>query len=80
MKNLRTFENMENYIPVKAVKDDDGHWYVIPVDESEDFFNIMEKLINCDYDDMELLDEFESKFGNYKTGGDLNLKQLYIKN
>ena len=30
-------------------------------------------------DDFDLQEEFEDKFGKYRTGGDLNNVQLYIK-
>ena len=79
MKHIKLFESNENYIPVKPVQDEDGHWYIIPNNEIEEFHEILEKLINTDYNDMDLLDEFDDKFDKYKTGGDLNLKQLYIK-
>lgn len=64
---------MGNLVPVKALKDDSGHWYVIPADCEEEF-------------DLDLEDEtdeygnnFNDKWGKYRTGGDLNLIQLYAE-
>lgn len=54
---------------VKAVQDDSGHWYVIPNELIDEF-------------DFDLEDEdfdFGAKYGQYMTGGDLNLVQLYIE-
>lgn len=67
-----------NYKPVVCKQDETGDWYIIP-NELLDSFNAY--FINGDMEnDYELQDEFEEKFGKYRTGGDLNLKQLYIKN
>lgn len=56
---------------VKVIADDGGHWFVIP-----------EELYSSFYDD--LIDEdfvdsggFDTKYGQYMTGGDLNNVQLY---
>ena len=58
---------------VKAVKDDDGHWYVIPDMLADEFWN--------DVENEELVEsgEFSEKYGKYETGGDLNLVQLYAE-
>ena len=55
-------------VKVKAVKDDSGHWYIIPSELSDNFYNDLE-------DDGFL--GFDEKYGKYRTGGDLNLIQLY---
>lgn len=55
---------------VIATKDDSGHWYVIPADMSGEFNRL------CEEEDYE---EFEKKFGQYRTGGDLNLVQLWAE-
>lgn len=76
-------EPKSEYIAVKALKDDDGHWYIIP----EDFYGTWLQIIS-DLEKVEehsdeyysLQDEFNSHFEKYRTEGDLNLKQLYIKN
>jgi len=58
---------------VKAVKDDSGHWYVIPNDLVQDFFK--------DEQNEDFVDSggFDEKYGDYMTGGDLNLVQLFAE-
>lgn len=58
---------------VKCVMDDDGHWYVIPIDLSDSFLK--------DGQDEEMVDsgEFDNKYGKYRTGGDLNSVQLFAE-
>jgi len=58
---------------VKAVKDDSGHWYVIPNDLYEEFIK--------DEQNGDMIDsgKFDEKYGKYMTGGDLNLIQLYAE-
>lgn len=58
---------------VKAIQDESGHWYVIPNDLVNDFYK--------DELDESMIDsgEFDDKWGNYMTGGDLNLTQLYAE-
>ena len=58
---------------VKAVKDESGHWYVIPNDLVNDFHK--------DEENESMIDsgEFDNKWGKYRTGGDLNLIQLYVE-
>lgn len=56
---------------VKAVKDDDGHWYVIPAEMENEFFELLVSDMENEYE------KFNQVFGAYATGGDLNLKQLY---
>jgi hypothetical protein len=58
---------------VKAVKDDSGHWYVIPNKYVEEFWS---NLNNEDFVDN---GGFDNKYGQYRTGGDLNSVQLYAK-
>lgn len=59
--------------PVKAIQDDSGHWYVIPAAGLEQFLK--------DEQDEEMVDDgkFDNKWGQYMTGGDLNLVQLYAE-
>ena len=59
--------------PVKAVKDDSGHWYVIPNDLYDQFNR------DCENEDMADSGEFDDAYGQYRTGGDLNLVQLYAE-
>ena len=75
-KNMKTFEEHTSDISdskiqkVKAIKDESGHWYVIPNDMLDEFRKDEEYL---DHD----RGEFDNKYGKYRTGGDLNLIQLY---
>lgn len=61
------------FIPVKAVSDDSGHWYIIPLSFVKDFHQDLSN------DDMVDSGGFDDKYRQYRTGGDLNLTQLYIK-
>lgn len=63
--------------PVKAIETDEGDWYVIPNELAKEFRYFLNRMISCDYEDY--VDEFEKKFDKYKTGGDLNLIQLYAE-
>lgn len=59
-----------------CTQDETGDWYVIPMSLKDSFLAYDEQALENDYD---LQDEFEDKFGKYRTGGDLNNVQLYIK-
>jgi hypothetical protein len=60
--------------PVKVLTDGDGHWYVVPAEKASQFNSILR---NCEeQDDYEI---FEVTFGKYRTGGDINLVQLYAE-
>lgn len=56
---------------VYAVKYDDGHWYIIPYELKDEF--------NSDLDGLsdDNIYEWEDKYSQYMTGGDLNLIELY---
>ena len=58
-------------IKVKILQDDSGHWYIIPNEMVDDF--------SKDLNDEEMSDsgEFDNKWREYMTDGDLNLVQLY---
>ena len=58
---------------VKATQDDCGHWYIIPNDLYDQFNEDLENEEMCDSG------EFDEKYGEFMTGGDLNLVQLYIE-
>jgi len=58
---------------VKAVRDDSGHWYVIPNDASDEFMRDGRNEAFCDSGG------FDKKWGKYRTGGSLNLVQLYAE-
>ena len=59
MKHIKThkiFESgLENYQPVKAVKDESDHWYLIPNEIYADFIR--------DLNDESMEDEFGSIYG-----------------
>lgn len=63
---------MNNLTRVNAIKDDDGHWYVIPIELSVEFHNLLNGGERTE-------DEFIEKFSKYMTGGDLNNIQLYAE-
>ena len=58
---------------VKVAQDESGHWYVLPNDLEEDFYN--------DGEDTHFVDsgKFDDKYGRYRTGGALNLVKLYAE-
>lgn len=58
---------------VKAVQDDSGHWYVLPNELLKDFYK--------DEQDEDFVDsgDFDNKYSKYRTGGDLNIIQLYAE-
>ncbi len=64
---------MKKMQKVKAVKDQDGHWYVIPDSEMVPFYEMEE---NGEDDEW---NSFNERFSEYRTGGDLNLVQLYAE-
>lgn len=64
-----------NLKKVIVAKDNDGHWYVIPLELKGEFFTLLE-LSETNY---HAEDNFIDKFGHYMTGGDLNLVQLYAE-
>lgn len=74
MSKIQKFnEHQENnkFQKVKVIQDDSGHWYIIPNELLDSFIK--------DEEDEDFVDsgEFDKKYGKYRTGGDLNLKQLY---
>ena len=62
---------------VKAVTDYDGHWYVIPNDLFKEFLEDLKNFDGDDFEDYIDSGEFDNKYFQYRTGGDLNLTQLY---
>jgi len=58
---------------VKAYQDESGHWYVIPNELEDDFLKDEQDEEFCDSGD------FDAKYGQYMTGGALNLIQLYAE-
>ena len=58
---------------VKAVQDNDSHWYIIPNHLIEEFES---DLLN---EDLEESGEFGEKYYQYRTNGDLNNIQLYAE-
>lgn len=47
------------------VQDDDCHWYAIHEDDYEEFNKMLEDSFNNNE-----YEEFEERFGDYRTGGD----------
>lgn len=64
-----------SYQRVFLTTDNDGHNYVVPYDLKDQFLELLESSEDCPTDE----DAFECLFGHYRTGGDYNLKELYIK-
>lgn len=64
---------MTNLTEVKAVQDQDSHWYVIPAD-AESLFYKMEQ--DGESDEWE---KFNEVFGKYRTGGSLNNVRLFAE-
>lgn len=63
---------------VKVTCDDDGHWYIIP-NELEQRFRELLKDISTHHSNYDLVIEFEEQFEKYRTGGGINLVQLYAE-
>ena len=70
-KQAKEMEKEQQPIKVKAIQDDSYHWYVIPNELYDEF------LIDEQNEDMIDSGEFDAKWDEYRTGGDLNLIQLY---
>lgn len=62
-----------SFIKVKVTRDNDGHWFIIP--------NEIVNQFNRDLEDEDFVDsgKFDEIYGKYRTGGDINLKQLWMK-
>ncbi len=60
-------------IKIKAVQDNDFHWFLIPNELEKDFYKDLE---NKNFVDS---GKFGNKYSQYMTGGDLNLTQLYVE-
>lgn len=58
---------------VKVIQDESGHWYVIPNDLLDEFAE--------DEENESMVDsgKFDEKWDKYRTGGDLNLVQLWAE-
>ena len=70
-EQAKEMENKQQPIKVKAIQDNSYHWYVVPNELYDEF------LIDEQNEDMIDSGEFDAKWGEYRTGGDLNLIQLY---
>ena len=62
--------NNKNLREVKVLQDIWGHWYLIPNELHEDFYD------DCSYGSIR---DFQFKWENYSTGGGLNNIQLYAE-
>lgn len=58
---------------VYAIKDQDGHWYVIPYELKEEFLKMEAEGESDEWE------AFIDKFDKYRTGGDLNRVTLYAE-
>lgn len=58
---------------VKALKDNDGHWYLVPNEKASQFHSMLR-----DAEESEDYEGFEDTYGEFMTGGDLNLVQLFV--
>lgn len=65
---------MINLKKVKVLRDNDSHWFVVPEDVAGQFYSMLR---DCEASDD--YEPFEVTFGKYRTGGDLNLVQLYAE-
>lgn len=76
---MNTLDKQEmEYKRVVAVQDESSHWYVIPYELKNDFYAEQDTEQDT-AQETEDWNAFEDKFGEYMTGGDLNLTELYIK-
>lgn len=65
---------------VYITQDDSGHDYVIPYELKDEFNELINKMASIfEADAYDLQDEFEDKFGEYATRGDINLIELYAR-
>lgn len=64
---------------VIAAQDDSSHWYVFPAEMNDEWNKMNNELYDSDFEDEDLIQKFEEKFSKYRTGGDLNNKQLYAE-
>ena len=58
---------------VKVTRDESGHWYVLPDDIYDEFVKDEEN------EDMIDSGKFDDKYEKYRTGGGINLVQLYAE-
>ncbi len=65
---------------IKKIQDNEGNWYWIPKDQLKEFATYMLDLPEYYIDNPEMYDEFEDKFGIYRTSGDKNIKPDIFKN
>ncbi len=61
---------------VIATQDESSHWYVVPLNLYDEFRTLHSEAVDDNYEAQE---EFEKKFGKYRTGGWLNNIQLYAE-
>jgi len=65
---------------VYVTQDGSGHDYVIPYELKEEFQTIQTAISTMFESDAYCLqEEFEEKFSQYATGGDINLIELYAR-
>lgn len=64
-------------IKVQLLQDESSHWYIVPNDEADVFSEMIDKMIENDYD-IDYINSFDNKFSKYRTGGSLNNYQLFL--
>ena len=64
------------FIKVKITQDEEGHWYIIPNNLLAEFHSLLDMSRNNEEGAEEM---FIDTFEIYRTGGDINNIQLYIK-
>jgi hypothetical protein len=66
-------KNAAEFKEVKICSDDDGHQYILPAELHEQF------CLDLDDEDLTESGEFDTKYGQYRTGGCLSNFRLYCK-
>jgi hypothetical protein len=56
----------------RLAKDDSSHWYLVPLEEYEDFKIAINDIEENDYN-QSLIDDFYSKFGKYMISSPFDL-------
>lgn len=64
---------------VQALQDGDCHWYLVPNELAPRFIELNNKIEEDGKEYFTALEAFEKDFGHLRTGGDLNLTQLFIE-
>ena len=63
---------------VQVREDSEGDWFIIPNELNDKFSELNDKMCFEDYQNQDTIEQFESFFNRFRTGGDLNNIQLYV--